>query len=96
MQNDAKKGEIDSKQKMMEKKVPLHAGSSVYIATKDLLSIYTSKPAVYTGRLIQLMFGLDTLKISCLDSKERVNTDLVPLDPTTLEAVISKLLCSEM
>uniref|UniRef100_A0A182UVI8 BEN domain-containing protein n=1 Tax=Anopheles merus TaxID=30066 RepID=A0A182UVI8_ANOME len=76
---------------MMEKKVPLHAGSSVYIATKDLLSIYTSKPAVYTGRLIQLMFGLDTLKISCLDSKERVNTDLVPLDPTTLEAVITHI-----
>uniref|UniRef100_A0A182HJU4 BEN domain-containing protein n=1 Tax=Anopheles arabiensis TaxID=7173 RepID=A0A182HJU4_ANOAR len=91
VQNDAKKGEIDSKQKMMEKKVPLHAGSSVYIATKDLLSIYTSKPAVYTGRLIQLMFGLDTLKISCLDSKERVNTDLVPLDPTTLEAVITHI-----
>nr|XP_049461668.1 modifier of mdg4-like isoform X3 [Anopheles coluzzii] len=91
VQNDAKKGEIDSKQKMMEKKVPLHAGSSVYIATKDLLSIYTSKPAVYTGRLIQLMFGLDTLKISCLDSKERANTDLVPLDPTTLEAVITHI-----
>uniref|UniRef100_A0A182JNK3 BEN domain-containing protein n=1 Tax=Anopheles christyi TaxID=43041 RepID=A0A182JNK3_9DIPT len=85
---DTKQPHTDSNKKMMEKKVPLHAGSSVYIATKDLLSIYTSKPAVYTGRLIQLMFGLETLKISCLDSKEKVGTDLIPLDPTTLEAVI--------
>uniref|UniRef100_A0A182PMZ1 BEN domain-containing protein n=1 Tax=Anopheles epiroticus TaxID=199890 RepID=A0A182PMZ1_9DIPT len=85
---ETKKSENDTS-KIIEKKVPLHAGSSVYIATKDLLSIYTSKPAVYTGRLIQLMFGLETLKISCLDSKEKVGTNLVPLNPTVLNAVIT-------
>uniref|UniRef100_A0A182MES3 BEN domain-containing protein n=1 Tax=Anopheles culicifacies TaxID=139723 RepID=A0A182MES3_9DIPT len=72
-------------------KVPLHAGSSVYIATKDLLSIYTSKPAVYTGRLIELMFGLDTLKVSCLDGDETPNTGLIPLDSTILNAVITHI-----
>uniref|UniRef100_A0A182QDE8 BEN domain-containing protein n=1 Tax=Anopheles farauti TaxID=69004 RepID=A0A182QDE8_9DIPT len=70
-------------------KVPLHAGSSVYIATKDLLDIYTSKPAIYTGRLIELMYGVDTLRNSCLDSSDKASPSLVPLDPTILESVIT-------
>uniref|UniRef100_A0A4Y0APV2 BTB domain-containing protein n=1 Tax=Anopheles funestus TaxID=62324 RepID=A0A4Y0APV2_ANOFN len=72
-------------------KVPLHAGSSVYIATKDLFSIYSSKPAVYTGRLIELMFGIETLKISCVDCNEKASTNLIPLDPTILDAVITHI-----
>ncbi|XP_053667387.1 uncharacterized protein LOC128717110 [Anopheles marshallii] len=80
----------DGMKKIIDK-VPLHAGSSVYIATKDLLSIYTSKPAVYTGRLIELMYGVDTLKHSCVDRNEQADTDLTPLDPTILDAVITHI-----
>uniref|UniRef100_A0A182S6H5 BEN domain-containing protein n=1 Tax=Anopheles maculatus TaxID=74869 RepID=A0A182S6H5_9DIPT len=79
---------LDGKQKIIDQ-VPLHAGSSVYIATKDLLSIYTSKPAIYTGRLIELMFGVETLKLSCLNDSEKTDPSLVPLDPTILDSVIT-------
>uniref|UniRef100_A0A182NKW8 BEN domain-containing protein n=1 Tax=Anopheles dirus TaxID=7168 RepID=A0A182NKW8_9DIPT len=90
----SKKVTPSAKRKIINK-VPLHAGSSVYIATKDLLAIYTSKPAIYTRRLMELMFGTATLQHSCLDSSsineasDGSSTNLVPLDPTILESVIT-------
>ncbi|XP_035900365.1 modifier of mdg4-like isoform X2 [Anopheles stephensi] len=82
---------VDGVRHKIYDQVPLHAGSSVYIATKGLLSIYTSKPAVYTGRLVELMFGVETLKRSCLNGSEQTDPGLVPLDPTILDAVITHI-----
>ncbi|XP_058057585.1 modifier of mdg4-like isoform X12 [Anopheles bellator] len=77
----------DSARKKVEK-VPLHAGSAVYIATKDLLSIYTSKPALYTSRLIELMFGVETLRLRAAAAGQTGDV-LSTLDATILDAVIT-------
>ncbi|XP_053680524.1 uncharacterized protein LOC128731427 [Anopheles nili] len=58
---------------------------------RDLVTIYTSKPALYTSRLIDLMFGEDTLRASCLDNSEKGDTNLVPLDQNILESVLTHI-----
>uniref|UniRef100_A0A2M4CGR7 Modifier of mdg4 n=2 Tax=Anopheles darlingi TaxID=43151 RepID=A0A2M4CGR7_ANODA len=73
------------------RKVPLYKGSTVYISTKDLWSIYTSKPALYTSRLIELMYGLETLQMAGTkqESVGEMGDPLDKLDSTMLEAIIT-------
>lgn len=73
-------------------KVPLHKGSSVFISTKALLSIYTSKPALYTSRLIELMYGLETLQMAGTKQQSvgELGDPLDTLNSTILEAIISE------
>ncbi|XP_035777033.1 modifier of mdg4-like isoform X15 [Anopheles albimanus] len=72
-------------------KVPLHKGSSVFISTKALLSIYTSKPALYTSRLIELMYGLETLQMAGTKQQSvgELGDPLDTLNSTILEAIIT-------
>ncbi|XP_058130358.1 modifier of mdg4-like isoform X19 [Anopheles coustani] len=80
---------VSNRTKIIEK-VPLHAGSTVYISTVDLLSIYTTKPSLYTTRLTELTFGAETLRNSCLYSSDAAEgSSLVPLDKTKLDAVLT-------
>ncbi|XP_062556374.1 modifier of mdg4-like isoform X8 [Armigeres subalbatus] len=67
--------------------VPLHNGSNTYISTKDLVNIYTPKAALYTARLIDVIFGRDNLIHACLNRTEH-SGDLVPLDKDKLASVI--------
>ncbi|EAT43952.1 AAEL004637-PA [Aedes aegypti] len=59
--------------------VPLYSGSSVYISLKDLIRIYSPKPALYTARLLDTVFGREVL-ISVDDAEL--------LDPPKLQSVI--------
>ncbi|XP_062703354.1 uncharacterized protein LOC134285805 isoform X2 [Aedes albopictus] len=67
--------------------VPLHSGSAIFISTIDLVSIYTPKAALYTARLIDVIFGRQTLLKACVSRTEN-SGDLVPLDEDKLKSVI--------
>lgn len=69
--------------------VPLHSGSDIYISTKDLVNIYTPKPALYTARLADVIFGRDTLLNACV-SRTQNTADLVPLDKNKLQSIIGE------
>lgn len=69
--------------------VPLYSGSNTYISTTDLVKIYTSKAALYTARLIDVIFGRETLMNACVNRTEN-SGDLVPLDKEKLNSVIGK------
>uniref|UniRef100_A0A1B0CAM1 FLYWCH-type domain-containing protein n=1 Tax=Lutzomyia longipalpis TaxID=7200 RepID=A0A1B0CAM1_LUTLO len=66
--------------------IPLHSGSVVYVSKKDLISIFTNKPPVYTSRLADLLFGEEAL-LAC---KEKYNVNLTSLDPVKLKSLISE------
>ncbi|XP_021693978.1 modifier of mdg4 isoform X16 [Aedes aegypti] len=67
--------------------VPLHSGSNTYISTTDLVSIYTPKPALYTARLMDVIFGRHKLMSACVRRTENTGS-LVPLDEHKLYSVI--------
>lgn len=71
-------------------RVPLHSGSDVYISTKDLIRIYTPKPALYTSRLVELIFGREVLLNACVTRTSNTG-HLKPLEEKTLRSVIGKL-----
>ncbi|XP_059611352.1 modifier of mdg4-like isoform X11 [Phlebotomus argentipes] len=64
--------------------IPLHSGSSVYVSKKDLITIFTNKPHVYTSRLADLLFGREAL-LAC---KEKYTINLSQLDPVKLKSLI--------
>lgn len=43
-------------------RIPLHAGSKVFVYKEDLIRIYSNIPAIYTGRLAELVFGKSELQ----------------------------------
>ncbi|XP_050084768.1 modifier of mdg4-like isoform X8 [Anopheles aquasalis] len=57
----------------------------------SLLSIYTSKPALYTSRLIELMYGMETLQMAGAKQQSvgEFGDPLDTLDSTILEAIIT-------
>ncbi|XP_055594640.1 modifier of mdg4-like isoform X3 [Uranotaenia lowii] len=77
-------------------KVPLHSGSTVFVTTKDLIRIYTTKPALYTARLVEIVFGRETMMKSCLEGSTGAGTaatsnnisHLKPLDSNMLQSII--------
>ena len=69
--------------------IPLYPGCSIMVSAADLRRIFTPKPAVYTAKLVELLYGKEVLQKSCL-TIEDVRDGLVPLEPTVLNALISK------
>ena len=68
--------------------IPLHHGSSVYVDKHDILKIFTNKPALYTVRLLEMVFGTDVLKMSCLPGDQDDEEKLNPLERDSFESVI--------
>lgn len=68
-------------------KIPLCAGSRVYVAKSDLMKIFIPNACIYTSRLSDLVFGLETLekvaKTGTKDCLRLLNEDL-------LKSIISK------
>ena len=69
--------------------IPLHNGSRVYINKNDILGIFSNKPALYTVRLIELVYGLNVLKRATLPD-EREN-GLSPLESESFDSILSEL-----
>lgn len=65
----------------------LHIGSRVYVQKQDILKIYCEKPALYSIRLAELIFGVKTMKLSCMPEDD--NPELTPLDEECLDSIIS-------
>lgn len=80
---------LSEQSKVPENMIPLHPGSRVYIAKDDILSIFSNKPALYTVRLAELIFGTDALQYSCLPGD--IHSDMEPLDEVVLSSIISNL-----
>lgn len=70
--------------------IPLHTGSRVYINKHDILEIFTNKPALYTVRLIELVFGTDVLKNACMPDEQDEERLLRPLEAESFESVLSR------
>lgn len=66
--------------------VPLHTGSTVYVAKNDLIKIYSDKPDVYIKRLADLIFGSDIRTIPA-----NMKNSLDALDATRLKSFMSKI-----
>lgn len=74
--------------KSAEAKIPLHAGSRVYVSKQDLAKIFIPNACIYTSRLSELVFGLDVLEnIARSNAKQR----LLMLEENLLKSIISKL-----
>ncbi|XP_067618549.1 modifier of mdg4-like isoform X6 [Eurosta solidaginis] len=72
--------------KAKDAKIPLHAGSKVYVSKYDLAKIFIPNACIYTSRLSELVFGLDTLeRIACSNAKQR----LLLLDENLLNSIIT-------
>ena len=65
----------------------LHTGSRVYVQKEDILKIYCVKPALYSIRLAELVFGVKTMTLSCMPDDD--NPNLTPLDDECLDSIIS-------
>lgn len=68
-------------------KIPLHTGSRVYVSKAILAQIFIPNPCIYTSRLTELVFGLETLKEV---AKHEPNKHLSMLDKDMLQSVLSK------
>ncbi|XP_018790310.1 PREDICTED: modifier of mdg4-like isoform X4 [Bactrocera latifrons] len=72
--------------KSAEAKIPLHAGSRVYVSKHDLAKIFIPNACIYTSRLSELVFGLDVLEnIARSNAKQR----LLMLDENLLKSIIT-------
>lgn len=69
--------------------IPLHIGSRVYVNKHDILKIFTNKPALYTIRLLEMVFGTEVLKRSCLSDERDEENKLVPLELDSFESLMS-------
>lgn len=63
--------------------IPLHVGSQVYVSKKELIKIFDPKPAIYTCKLAEVIFGQK------LKQHRLVGDALEHLDPKKLKALIS-------
>lgn len=66
-----------------KQKIPLHAGSTVFVFKQQLIDIYVPHLDVYVARLAELVFGRLTLQSLQWNS-------LGGMDETKLRALISK------
>lgn len=82
--NNLKKTRLD-----VQDKVPLYAGSRVYVSKADLLRIFIPQPLEYTSRLTELVFGLETLETIAIN-KAGIKDRLKLLDDNLLNSIISK------
>lgn len=63
--------------------IPLHVGSQVFVAKKQLIKIFDKKPSIYTCKLAVLIFGQK------LNQKRSDGDPLGHLDPKKLKSLIS-------
>lgn len=66
--------------------IPLHSGSSVYVAKDELIKAFDMKPAIYACQLAKLIFGKDFLPKKTVQFGE----ELSHLDPKKMMALISE------
>lgn len=69
----------------------LHSGSRVYVRKADIVKIFCPKPALYTVRLTELIFGKKILQHSCMPD-ERSDSDLAPLNEEIFNSILSEFL----
>lgn len=82
-----KKSTAVSSAKVPPGKIPLCAGSRVYVAKNDLVKIFIPNACIYTSRLSDLVFGLETLeKVAKSGSKDCLKL----LNEDLLKSMISK------
>ena len=68
-------------------KIPLCAGSRVYISKKDLMKIFIPNACIYTSRLSDLVFGLENLE-NIAKSGKRNYVEL--LNEDVLKSILSE------
>lgn len=68
--------------------IALHSGSKVYVRKADILKIFCDKPALYSIRLADLIFGVKTLTYSCMPDER--DGKYPPLNEEILESIISE------
>jgi hypothetical protein len=66
----------------------LHSGSRVYVQRADIVKIFCPKPALYTVRLTELIFGKKILQQSCLPDER--SDEFAPLNEEILNAILSE------
>uniref|UniRef100_A0A1A9WMM9 BEN domain-containing protein n=1 Tax=Glossina brevipalpis TaxID=37001 RepID=A0A1A9WMM9_9MUSC len=67
-------------------KIPLYAGSVVYVSKNDLMKIFIPNACIYTSRLSELVFGVETLeKVARSINKDRLKL----LDADLLRSIIT-------
>ncbi|CAD6994043.1 unnamed protein product [Ceratitis capitata] len=77
---------VQTLNKSIDAKIPLHAGSKVYVSKHDLAKIFIPNACIYTSRLSELVFGSDVLEnISRSNAKQR----LLMLDENLLKSIIN-------
>lgn len=81
---------IKSEQKIDSNMMALHTGSRVYVQKEDIMKIYCVKPALYSIRLAELVFGFKTMTISCMPDDD--NPNFTPLDDECLDSIISNII----
>jgi hypothetical protein len=68
--------------------IPLHPKSSVYVNKNDILKIFTDKPALYSVRLAELVYGMENLRCSRVPDDNTSNH--APLNEHVLDAILSE------
>lgn len=81
---------IKSEQRIDTNMMALHTGSRVYVQKEDIMKIYCVKPALYSIRLAELVFGFKTMTLSCMPDDD--NPNYTPLDDECLDSIISKII----
>lgn len=66
--------------------IPLHSGSTVFVAKSDLQRIFTPKYNIYAGRLVENVFGKEFILnkirdeiISCENNPKKTHIELDPV-----------------
>ncbi|KAL9893469.1 modifier of mdg4-like isoform X15 [Glossina fuscipes] len=82
--NDAQ--DVVAKKHRANEKIPLYAGSRVYVAKSDLMKIFIPNSCIYTSRLSELVFGVEILeKVARCAHKDRLKL----LDSDLLQSIIT-------
>lgn len=70
--------------------VALHAGSRVYVRKDDIVKIFCDKPALYSVRLAEMIYGKNVLMESCMPDERALISQFTPLNSEILDSIISE------
>lgn len=70
--------------------IAIHPKSKVYVDKNDILKIFTDKPALYSVRLAELVFGVQNLAYSKMPDDK--TSSYPPLNAIVLDSIISKFI----
>ena len=68
----------------------LHIGSRVYVRKEDIVKIFCDKPALYSVRLAEMIFGKNVLMESCMPDERALIAHMTPLNSEILDSIISE------